>query len=80
MNIEEQNDEIIKELKILNSSIHKQNSKMHIINTGVIYGVGFFIGSAIIATIALGFLGPIAGKISWVKEYFEIGTSILKPN
>ncbi len=80
MNVEEQNTEIIRELKILNSSIHKQNSKMHIISTGVIYGVGFFIGSAIIATIALGVLGPIAGKISWVKEYFEIGTSILKPN
>jgi hypothetical protein len=79
MNIEEQNDEIIAQLKMLNSSIHKQNSKVHILSTGVIYGVGFFIGSAIIATIALGILGPIIGKISWVGENFEKGSSILQP-
>ena len=64
MNIEEQNDEIIKQLVTLNSSIQKQNSRSYSFGTGVIYGIGFFIGSAIIATIALGILGPILGKIS----------------
>lgn len=79
MNIEEQNDEIIKQLITLNASIHRQNTKVHILSTGIIYGIGFFIGSAIIAAIALGILGPIIGKISWVGENFEKGTSILQP-
>ena len=78
MNIEEQNEEIIRQLKILNSSIKKQNSVMRTVGNGVIYGIGFFIGSAIIATIALGILGPIFGKIAWVGDNFEKGTSILQ--
>ena len=78
MTIEEQNTEIIAQLEILNASIKKQSSKIHIISTGVIYGIGFFIGSAIIATIALGILGPIFGKIAWVGDNFEKGTSMLK--
>ena len=78
MNAQEQNEEIIQQLVILNASIHKQNSKIHIMENGIIYGIAFFIGSAIIATIALGILGPIFGKISWVGENFEKGTSILK--
>ncbi len=78
MNIEEQNAKIIEQLEILNSGIKRQNSIKHIVLTGIIYGVGFFIGSAIIATIALGFLGPIFGKISWVGENFERGASILQ--
>lgn len=78
MHAEEQNEEIIQQLVILNVSIHKQNSKFHIMGNGVIHGIGFFIGSAIIATIALGVLGPIFGKISWVGDNFEKGTSILK--
>lgn len=78
MNIEEQNKKIIEQLEILNSGIKRQNSIRHIVTTGVIYGIGFFIGSAIIATIALGILGPIFGKISWVEENFERGTEILQ--
>ena len=78
MNIEEQNDKIIKQLEILNASIKHQESIKHLMTTGIIYGIGFFIGSAIIATIALGFLGPIFGKISWVGENFERGASILQ--
>lgn len=79
MNIEEQNEEIITQLKTLNSSIHRQNTKVHILSTGIIYGIGFFIGSAILATIALGILGPIIGKISWVGDNFEKGALILQP-
>ncbi len=79
MNIEEQNDKIIKQLEILNASIEHQNSVKHTISIGIIYGISFFIGSAIIATIALGILGPIFGKISWIGENFEKGTSILQP-
>ena len=78
MHIEEQNEQIIEQLLILNTSIAKQNSKLHIIGTGIIYGIGFFIGSAILATIALGILGPILGKFSWVTDSFTKGTQILQ--
>lgn len=78
MNVEDQNDKIIKQLEILNAGIERQNSTKHVIITGIIYGIGFFIGSAILATIALGILGPIFGKISWVGENFERGTSLLQ--
>lgn len=78
MNIEEQNSEIITQLVALNTSIKEQNSRMHILGTGVIYGIGFFIGSAILATIALGIFGPMVGKISWVNDNFTRGTTILQ--
>lgn len=78
MNIEDQNEKIIKQLEILNSSIERQNSIKHITTTGIIYGIAFFVGSAIIATIVLGILGPTVGKISWIGENFERGASILQ--
>lgn len=78
MNKEDQRDKIIEQLEFLNTKIDRQNSLKRILFTGVIYGIGFFIGSAIIATIALGVLGPIFGKIEWVKTNFESGTSILR--
>lgn len=78
MGIEDQNDKIIQQLEILNARIQRQNSIRHIAVTGIIYGIGFFIGSAILATIVLGLLGPVVGKISWVKENFDRGASILQ--
>ncbi len=78
MNIEEQNEQIIKQLIVLNGSIRKQSSVMYNIRIGMIYGIGFFIGSAIIATIALGIFGPMLGKVSWIGDNFSKGNSILQ--
>ncbi len=80
MEIENQRDKIIEQLEALNVKLAKQISIKNILLTGVIYGIGFFIGSAIIATIVLGILGPVFGKIEWVKTNYETGTSILKGN
>lgn len=80
MEIENQRDKIIEQLEALNVKLAKQISIKNILFTGVIYGIGFFIGSAIIATIVLGMLGPMFGKIEWVKTNYETGTSILKGN
>lgn len=80
MEIENQRDKIIEQLEALNVKLAKQISIKNILFTGVIYGIGFFIGSAIIATIVLGMLGPVFGKIEWVKTNYETGTSILKGN
>ncbi len=78
MELEDQRDKIIEQLEELNLKIERQASVKNILIAGVIYGIGFFIGSAILATIVLGVLGPIAGKIGWVKANYETGVSILK--
>lgn len=69
-------DNIVGQLEMLNDKLAKQNSTRHIFYKGIIYGVGFFIGSAVIATIALGILGPWVGKIEWIADYYELGASI----
>ena len=76
MEFEEQRDKIIEELKELNVKMSRQNSVGHILMTGVIYGVGFFIGSVVIATIAFGLLSPWVGQIDWVHDNFVRGTEL----
>ncbi len=68
--------EILDQLKLLNKKLAKQNSLRFIFRTGIVYGVGFFIGSAILATIALGVLGPLFGQIDWIAEYYQKGESL----
>jgi hypothetical protein len=77
MALEDQRDKIIENLELLNSQVARQNSLPRMLLAGVIYGIGFFIGSAIIATIALGILGPWVGQIPWVRSAFETGVSLM---
>jgi len=77
MDIQEENNKVIGELEKLNEKITVQNSFRHIFVAGIIQGVGFFVGSAIIATIAFGILSPWVGQINWVKDNFERGSSAL---
>ncbi len=76
MDIENKQDKIIEQLEILNARMDRQNSVRQILKMGVIYGIGFFIGSAILATIALGVFGPMFGEIDWVRDNFEAGLEI----
>ena len=78
MELENQQDKIVEQLEILNSAMVHQSSFKYVLKMGVVYGIGFFIGSAILATIALGVLGPLFGKIEWVRTNFEKGNSILR--
>ncbi|MFA7309558.1 MAG: hypothetical protein WC050_01500 [Candidatus Paceibacterota bacterium] len=71
-------DEVIKHLEKLNAQIARQNSVSRMFFVGIVYGIGFFIGSAIIATIALGIFGPWFAQIPWVRSSFETGTSLLR--
>lgn len=79
MELDNQRDKIIEQLQALNAKLARQLSVKQILMTGIIYGIGFFVGSAIIATIALGVFGPMVAKIPWVQENFERGASILRP-
>ncbi|MDP2648872.1 MAG: hypothetical protein Q8P19_03160 [bacterium] len=75
--MEDRQDKIIEHLDSLNKQIMKQNSFARMFTVGIIYGIGFFVGSAIIATIALGIFGPWFAKIPWVHDTFISGASIL---
>ena len=77
MELEEQRDKIIDQLQLLNVEMKQQNSVGYIFMKGIIYGVGFFIGSAVIATIAFGVLSPWVGQIDWIRDNFERGASAL---
>lgn len=74
--IEEQRDKIIEQLELLNVKLAKQNSIKHIFITGIMYGFGVFLGSAVLATIAFGVLSPWFGQIDWVKDNYERGAGM----
>ena len=76
--MENQRDEIIHQLKALNAATAKQNSYVHIFVVGICYGIGFVVGSAILATIALGVLGPLFAQIPWVHDTFQRGTDLIR--
>ncbi len=76
--MENQSDKIVEHLDLLNRQIARQNSLGRMFVVGIFYGIGFFVGSAIIATIALGVLGPWFAKISWVRSAFDAGAVLVR--
>ena len=72
----EQRDEVITQLEQANIHLAQQNALSHIFFTGIIQGIGFFIGSAIIATVALGIFGPLLAKIPFVHDLFQAGSNL----
>ncbi len=76
--MEHQQETLIAELKKLNTQILAERSLKRVFLKGIAYGVGFFVGSAILAVIAVGIFGPLIANISWVEESFERGNTILQ--
>ncbi len=64
---------IVELLEQMNRQLARQNSLRRMFLTGIVYGIGFFVGSAIIAVILLGVFGPWFAQISWIKDAFEAG-------
>jgi uncharacterized membrane protein len=75
MDGEKEREIITEQLVELNKKMAYQNSMRLTFLKGIIYGVGFFVGSAIIATIAVGVLSPWIGEIDWVRDSFQRGSS-----
>mgnify|MGYP003395448547 CR=1 FL=1 len=67
---------IIAQLEKANAHLAQQNSLRRVFAVGIIHGIGFFIGSAIIATIALGIFGPLLSNVPWVRQPYEAGTKL----
>ena len=78
MSLDDQCGAIIEQLEMLNRQVARQNSFGRMFFVGIVYGIGFFVGSAIIATIALGVLGPWVAHVSWIRSAFETGLSLLR--
>lgn len=52
-------DEVIEQLEKLNEETAKSHSLKRQFLVGIVYGVGFVVGSAIIATMIIGLFGPL---------------------
>lgn len=55
-NLGEQREEIIHKLEILNAQVRQQMSIWFVFRNGLIYGVGFIIGSTILTAIIVTFI------------------------
>jgi hypothetical protein len=75
---QDQMQQLIEHLDALNARLARQYSFRHMFVSGVLYGIGFFVGSAIIATIALGIFGPWFAQIPWVRAAYEAGTALVQ--
>ncbi|HUO50070.1 MAG TPA: hypothetical protein VMU25_00645 [Candidatus Paceibacterota bacterium] len=69
--------EILEELKKINATFEYQYSFRKMFWTGIVYGVGFFLGSAILAVILLGVFWPYLSSIPWFRNAFQIGHEVL---
>ena len=74
----EHHEKILLQLEHLNNRLERQGMIRYQFREGIIKGIGFFIGSAILATILLGILGPIFGDIQWVRDTYQTGEEILQ--
>lgn len=74
----EEHQEIVDHLVEINTQLARQNSLRRMFSIGIVYGIGFFLGSAIIATIALGIFGPWFAQIPWVRDAFVTGAAFVR--
>lgn len=78
MEIAGETREVIVELRAINARLARRNSPAHMLWSGLVYGIGFFIGSAIVATILIGVFGPTLARIPFVSNAFNQGKALLQ--
>jgi hypothetical protein len=74
----DQLQQLIEHLDALNARLARQYSFRHMFVSGVLYGIGFVVGSAIIATVAIGVFGPYFARIPWVRAAYEAGAQLIQ--
>lgn len=75
---DEQYQGILAHLEAIRTELQHDHALVRLFARGVVYGIGFFLGSAIIATILLGIFGPWVAEIGWIRNAFVTGTSLVK--
>jgi len=68
----------VAQLTELTAEMREQNSLWRSLLRGIFYGVGFVVGSAIIAVIVIGFLLPIVRDIPGVAQFFSAGVGVIQ--
>lgn len=73
-----QDVKFLEEVEQLRAQLKHQNSLGRMFVVGIVYGVGFFVGSAILATIAFGIFATWFGGIDWLRVVYEAGSNLLR--
>jgi hypothetical protein len=71
MSSEKQNDKLIENLEELNKKIELQNSLPRTLVIGIIHGVGFIVGTSILAALFIGTFVKFAGNMPIIEDLIE---------
>lgn len=74
---EKKSEEVLEELQKLNQETAKGHSLRRTFLVGIVYGVGFVVGSVVVATILIGILGPVFLQIPIARDFFENGSQFI---
>lgn len=75
---DEQYQGLLAQLEAIQRELRHDHALLRLFARGVVYGIGFFLGSVIIATILLGIFGPWVAEIGWIRNAFVTGASLVK--
>ena len=73
-----QHQQIIDELKALNDKLARQNHWGHIFSTAIVYGVGFVIGSTILASILASIFLPLLRRTPYVQAMIPHPATVIQ--
>lgn len=67
---------MLEAVQALYHEVKRQNTIGYVFTRGLIYGVGFVIGTTIVATIAIGVFRPLFDKVAWVRDNYLRGAEL----
>jgi hypothetical protein len=70
--------ELIRHIDALTVQMEKRNSLWYTLLWGVFYGVGFVIGSVVLATILIGIFLPFVRTIPGIQQAFQSGVGVIQ--
>ncbi len=73
-----QHQQIIDELQHLNDKLARQNHWGHIFATAIVYGVGFVIGSTILASILASIFLPLLQRTPYVQAMIPHPATVIQ--
>ena len=77
MDIEQWRADIARGVQQLNAQLQRQNSFKQRFLDGVVYGVGFVIGSVLVASVLIGLLSPWLKQLPFVQGLYQSGQQVI---